>query len=147
MRIVAAFLAYGFFMPGANASSVLTPAPDELSDHPSIIAPNASFSFPSVVFVMPSEPAAMSSVIVMSEPGSVIESVGSAVVDDPSRTRRIESPMVIRGGIVGEAFVRAAPSVAALPAAPANTADAPSRPQPEPDATTTSAYEQPTATE
>ncbi len=145
MRIVAAFLAYGFFMPGANASSVLVLAPNELSGHPSIIAPHASFSFPSVVFAMPSEPAAMSSVIVIGEPGSTIESLISAIDEKPSRPHRIESPMVIRGGIVGEAFVRAAPSVAAPPAAPASTADAPS--QPEPDATTTSAYEQPTATE
>ena len=55
---------------------------------------------------------------------------------------RFDSPMVIRGGIIGDAFVRAVPAVAAPTAAPADTAGAPA-PQPEPDATTTSSYGQP----
>ena len=67
MRIVAAFLAVGLLAPiRADASSLIT-LPDD-DDYPSIIAPHASFSFPSVAFVMPTEPIAISSVITMGEP-------------------------------------------------------------------------------
>ena len=40
---------------------------------------------------------------------------------------RFDSPMVIRGGIIGDAFVRAVPAVAAPTAAPADTVGAPPR--------------------
>lgn len=139
MRIVAAFLAVGLLAPiRADASSLIT-LPDD-DDYPSIIAPHASFSFPSVAFVMPTEPIAISSVITMGEPA--LEETVSASNGKSSVIHRFDSPMVIRGGIIGDAFVRAAPAVAAPTATPADTAGAPA-PQPEPDATTTSSYGQP----
>lgn len=139
MRIVAAFLAVGLLAPiRADASSLIT-LPDD-DDYPSIIAPHASFSFPSVAFVMPTEPIAISSVITMGEPA--LKETVSASNGKSSVIHRFDSPMVIRGGIIGDAFVRAAPAVAAPTATPADTAGAPA-PQPEPDATTTSSYGQP----
>jgi hypothetical protein len=139
MRIVAAFLAVGLLAPiRADASSIIT-LPDD-DDYPSIIAPHASFSFPSVAFVMPTEPIAISSVITMGEPA--LKETVSASNGKSSVIHRFDSPMVIRGGIIGDAFVRAAPAVAAPTATPADTAGAPA-PQPEPDATTTSSYGQP----
>lgn len=139
MRIVAAFLAVGLLAPiRADASSLIT-LPDD-DDYPSIIAPHASFSFPSVAFVMPTEPIAISSVITMGEPA--LEETVSASNGKSSVIHRFDSPMVIRGGIIGDAFVRAAPAGAAPTATPADTVGAPA-PQPEPDATTTSSYGQP----
>ena len=136
MRIVAAFLAVGLLAPiRADASSIIT-LPDD-DDYPSIIAPHASFSFPSVAFVMPTQQTAISSVVTMGEPA--LKETVSASNGKSSVIHRFDSPLVIRGGIVGDAFVRAVPFDAAPTAAPADTPP----PQPEPDTTTTSSYGQP----
>ena len=89
---------------------------------------------------MPTQQTAISSVVTMGEPA--LKETVSASNGKSSVIHRFDSPMVIRGGIIGDAFVRAAPAVAAPTATPADTAGAPA-PQPEPDATTTSSYGQP----
>jgi hypothetical protein len=146
MRIVVAFLTLGTLVPcAANAASIIAVA--EPTEHPSIVilgAPSAS----STAVIAPQGSIAGSSIIALGDPGlAPADEKVSAIGNESKRTARGfgDTPMVIRGGIVGDAFVRTAPAAPNPAVAPATTADAQSKGQPEPEtaATSSTAYEQP----
>jgi hypothetical protein len=108
MRIVAALLIASGLLPAtAHASSILVLTPT--SDEPSIVTLGASSVSPSSVAAGTADPAASPSILALGEaqPGIAYESVAAIGGDvEKSQARRNDPPMVIRGGIVGDAFTR-----------------------------------------
>ena len=122
MRILATTLALGTLLPGAaQAASILQLAPS--SADPSIVTLGASSVSPSIMTAGTADPAAARSIVALgnSAPGIAYDNV-AAIGDEPQKFshRPNTTPLVIRGGIVGEAFARdtgSAPSPAADPSA------------------------------
>jgi hypothetical protein len=132
MRIVAAFLTLGSLLPGAaNAGSIIALAPAEQLDHPSIVVPGASAASPSTKAAAAREPASGSSVIAL---GSANDDKVSAIAGESQRPlhRPTDIPMVIRGGIVGDAFARTASAASSPAMLPGKAADASPADQPQP---------------
>jgi hypothetical protein len=143
MRIVVAFLALGSLSGAANAASVFAVAPAEQPENPSIVTFGASSASPSTALATTRETSG-SSIVTLGEPvpGPADDKV-SAIGDQGNSAARgfAHIPMVIRGGIVGDAFVRAASAGPSPTAAPVATAD--SQPKPEAAAAPSSVYQQP----
>jgi hypothetical protein len=151
VRIVA-FLVLSSLSSTANAASVIAVAPAEQPEHPSIVTFGASSASPSMAFAATREPTSGSSIVILGEPepGPADDKV-SAIGDQGNSAARgfAHIPMVIRGGIVGDAFVRAAATGPSPTSAPVATAAAPPPDQPKPEAAAapSSVYRQPAKTE
>ena len=132
MRIVAAFLTLGSFLPGAaNAGSIIALAPAGHLNPPSIVVPGVSDASPSTKAAAAREPASGSSIVAL---GSANDDKVSAIADEsePPVHRPTVIPLVIRGGIVGDAFARTASATLSPAPLPATAADAPPADQPQP---------------
>ncbi|MCV3243812.1 hypothetical protein [Mesorhizobium sp. ZC-5] len=115
MRTFAALLALGCLLPGAAQASSILVLGDSTAD-PSIVTLGAASGAPSIVAMGTAGHAGSPSIIALGrEPGVAYENV-AAIGDDAakSKTRRNDPMMVIRGGIVGDAFTRGS----GMPASP-----------------------------
>ena len=126
------FLATTIAAGQAGASSIVTLEAMEEAVGPSMLVLPALE--PKVAAVVPGAPpeAVSGSVAAIGEPAVTLEET-AAVEEGLSRGQQ---PMVIRGGVVGDAVIRAAPSAAPIePTAQPETAEAPAMtPPPEPQA-------------
>lgn len=131
--LVPLFLATTIAAGQAGASSIVTLEAMEEAVGPSMLVLPALE--PKVAAVVPGAPpeTVSGSVVAIGEPAVTLEE--TAAVDDDDRPRG-QQPMVIRGGVVGDAVIRAAPSEAPVePTAQPETAEAPAMtPPPEPQA-------------
>ena len=133
MRIVTALLTFSVLSGAAHASSILVLAPG--SGNPSAITLGASSTSPSIVAAGTDDPAATPSIVALgrTEPGVAYENVAAidGEAQKPKPHRNIP-PMVIRGGVVGDAFTRGSGlSSSPMPAgeAPSPAAETPSSPE------------------
>ena len=107
MRTFAALLALGCLLPGAAQASSILVLGDSTAD-PSFVTLGAASGAPSIVAVRTAGQAANPSIIALGgEPGVAYENVAAIGGDvAKSKSRRNDPMMVIRGGIVGDAFTR-----------------------------------------
>lgn len=144
MRTFAALLALGCLLPGtAQASSILVMGDGAAG--PSIVTLGAASGSPSIVAMGTDGQATNPSIIALgAEPGVAYENVAAIGGDGKkSKPRQNDPLMVIRGGIVGDAFTHGSgmsaspmPSTVAPPAETPTAAEQPQaaeapKPQPE----------------
>ena len=131
MRTFAALLALGCLLPGAAQASSILVLGDSTAD-PSFVTLGAASGAPSIVAVGTAGQAANPSIIALgAEPGVAYENVAAIGGDGAKSTSRRNDPMmVIRGGIVGDAFTRGS----GMPASqvPSNVAPAAETPAAQP---------------
>lgn len=115
MRTFAALLALGCLLPGAAQASSILVLGDSTAD-PSIVTLGAASGAPSIVAMGTDGQAASPSIIALGgEPGVAYENVAAIGDEDQkSKPRHNDPMMVIRGGIVGDAFTRGS----GMPASP-----------------------------
>lgn len=132
MRILAAFLTVSGLLSGtAHASSIL--ALSASADTPSIRTLGTTAASASIMTAGTTDPAASPSIIALgeSEPGVAYENVAAIGGDgEKPRPRLNEATMVIRGGIVGDAFAHGSGTAASPVLTREASADAESAPPP-----------------
>ena len=140
MRTFAALLALGCLLPGAAQASSILVLGDSTAD-PSFVTLGAASGAPSIVAVGTAAQAENPSIIALgAEPGVAYENVAAIGGDGAkSKPRQNDPLMVIRGGIVGDAFTHGSGMPA--PSMPSNTAPSADTPAPQPQ--TVEAKQQP----
>ena len=92
----------------------------------SIVVLGASTTTPSIVRLAPEpmKPGSMPSVVALGEPApDVTDEKVAAIPEKPAHQGSMQSPMIIRGGVVGGAFAAPAPAKPTATATAAPTAD------------------------
>ena len=150
MRVAIAFLLAGtMWSGGAEASSIVTPAPMTDAISPSMIVLDEAGTATPDLTIAPKATAAdaggnpgeiklSASMIALGEPGVATEKVAS--IGSGQGARRDRTPMVIRGGLIGDALI---PAAAAQPPISDNRGATP--PAAEQPSKTASSGEQPVA--